>query len=171
MIFWLAIPFFLSQVFAGIAMLLDICSFQFKERKKIILFLILAATCIGIHYLFLERYVWAAIWSIGIIRLITSYYSTNKLWIVLYVALYVVATYVLFKDMYDLILLAWMTLSTVSIFQSRDQNLRLIMMSGTSLVILFNFLIWSPIGMLMEAVFLWSNMVWYYRHYIRKKIL
>ena len=49
---------------AGIAIVADVCSFQFKERKKIIIFFMIAASCIALHYVLLERYVAAGIVSI-----------------------------------------------------------------------------------------------------------
>jgi len=47
----------ISQALAGVAIIADVCSFQFKERKKIILFFMIAASCIALHYFLLERYV------------------------------------------------------------------------------------------------------------------
>jgi len=42
------------------------------------------------------------------------------------------------------------------------------MMCGTSCIIVYNFLVFSPVGVLLELVFLASNFVGYYRHYLKK---
>jgi len=64
MIFGLTLTFFFSQILAGIAIISDIFSFQFKERKKIIIFFIISAVCIALHYFLLERYVGAFLVSL-----------------------------------------------------------------------------------------------------------
>ena len=169
MLFWLTLTFFASQVLAGIAMIADIFSFQFKERKKIILFFIIAASCVALHYLLLERYVWAVVVWLGIIRFFIAYKSTWKYWKYIFIALFSLTTYILFKDWFDLIVLLGMTFITIGVFQKDDKLLRLFMMTGTSCVILYNFLIFSPVWVLLESIFLMSNIIWYYRYYIRKK--
>ena len=171
MLFWLTFTFLASQLFAGIAIIADIFSFQFKERKKIITFFIIAASCVALHYLLLERYVAAIIAWLGIIRFFIAYKSTWKYWKYIFIWLFSLTTYLFFKDWFDLIVLAWMTFITIWVFQSDDKKLRLIMMTGTSCVILYNFLIFSPVWVLLESIFLTSNIVGYYRYYIRKKQL
>lgn len=168
MIFWLTISFLLSQVFAGIAIISDVLSFQFKERKKILIFFIISAFCIALQYVFLERYVPALIWFLAVIRFFISYHSSDKRWILLFIPASVVITYVFFKDYLDLLILLASILSTLSVFQKNDQHLRIIMMWATSCFIIYNTIIFTPLGLLLESIFLWSNLIWYYRHYIKK---
>ncbi len=169
MIFWLTLTFLVSQVFAGVALVSDIVSFQVKERKKIIIFFLISASCIAIHYILLDRYLAATLLGIGVIRFIIAYYRTDIYWMYIFISLYLFATLFLYKDAYDLIVLLGMSLSTIASFQSHDKPLRQIMMSATSCSILYNTLIFSPVGVLLEVVFLMSNFVWYWRHYIVKK--
>ena len=169
MLFWLTLTFLASQFFAGIAIIADFCSFQFKERKKIIIFFIIAASCIGLHYLLLERYSAAIIVGLGIIRFFIAYHSTWKYWKYIFIWLFSLTTYIFFKDWFDLVVLLGTILITIWVFHSDDKKLRLIMMSGTSCVILYNFLIFSPVWVLLESVFLTSNIVGFWRYYIRKK--
>jgi len=169
MIFWLAYAFFASQVLAGIAIIADVCSFQFKERKKIILLFIVAASCIAIHYFLLERYVAAWIVSLWIIRFFVAYYSTWKYWKYIFISLFCITTIVFFKDYFDLLILLAMSLSTIASFRKDDHSLRLLMMWWTLTTIFYNFIIFTPVWVLLESIFLWSNIVGYYRHYLRKK--
>lgn len=169
MLFWLTLTFLASQIFAGIAIIADICSFQFKDRKKIIVFFMIAASCIAIHYLFLERYVATIIIGIGIIRFFVAYHSTWEYWKYIFIGLFCITTFIFYKDNLDLLILLAMSLSTIASFRKDDHSLRLFMMWGTCSTILYNFLIFSPVGVLLESIFLTSNLVGYYRHYLRKK--
>lgn len=169
MIFGLTLTFLLSQIFAWIAIIADIFSFQFKERKKIILFFMIAAVCIAIHYLLLDRVLAACLLGAGIVRFFVSYHSTQSYWIYIFISIFGVSSFLFYKDIYDIVVFVAMSLITVGVFQKNDKHLRQFMMCGTSLVILYNFLIFSPVGVLLESIFLGSNLVGYYRHYIRKK--
>lgn len=168
MLFWFTLPFLISQILAGIAIISDIFSFQFKERKRIIIFFIVSAICIAFHYLLLERYVWALLIGIGVIRFFVAYHKTEKLWMYFFMWLYLITTYIFYKDVYDILILLATLFITIGVFQENDKNLRRFMMWGTSLVILYNFLIFSPVWVLLESIFLGSNLVWYWRHYIKK---
>jgi hypothetical protein len=169
MIFGLTYAFFASQILAWIAMIADICSFQFKERKKIIIFFTIAASCIALHYFFLERYVAAGIVSLWVIRFFVAYYSTWEYWKYIFIGLFVITTIVFFKDYYDILILTSMSLSTIASFRKDDHSLRLLMMWGTMTTIVYNLFIFTPVWVLLESIFLLSNIVGYYRHYIVKK--
>jgi hypothetical protein len=170
MVFWMTLAFLFSQIFAGIAIIWDIFSFQFKKREAIITCFLISATCIALHYAFLDRYSAAVIIGIGIIRFFISLFSTNKYWIPIFILLYSIATYILFKDWYDLLILTSLSLSTIASFQKNDKILRYFMFWGTLITIIYNFVIFSPVWVLLESIFLVSNIVWYYRHYIKKRI-
>ena len=43
------------------------------------------------------------------------------------------------------------------------------MMAGTFLIIIYNAVIFSPMGVIAETSFLLSNIIAYYRHYIKNK--
>ena len=169
MLFWLTLPFLFSQIFAGIAIISDFLSFQFKERNKIIVFFLISVSFLFLHYLLLDRYTAAVIMAIGIVRYLVCFRYTQKYWKYIFIAGYIIATIIFYKDVYDLIFLVGMSLSTFAAFEIDDKSLRHYMMSATSFSILYNFLIFSPMWVLLEGLFLWSNFIWYYRHYLKKK--
>lgn len=166
--FWLALPFLISQILAGIAIIADVFSFQFKDRKKIIIFFMIAASCIGLHYLLLERYAAAIIIGVWIIRFFVAYHSTWKYWKYVFIGLFTIITILFYKDYYDVLILIAMSLSTIASFRDDDHSLRLFMMGGTLTTISYNFIIFSPVWVLLESIFLGSNLVWYWRYYIKK---
>jgi len=158
--FWFTLAFLISQILAWVAIISDIFSFQFKERKKIIIFFIISAIAIMIHYFLLERYVAAGLLFLGIIRFFTSYHNTQRYWIYIFITLFGLATYILYKDIYDLIIFVGTCFITIWVFQANDKWLRLFMMLWTSCVIAYNFLIFSPVGVLLETVFL-IEVIWF----------
>ena len=168
MIFWLTYAFFASQILAWIAIIADVFSFQFKQRKKLIVFFMIAASCIALHYLLLERYAATAVVSLGIVRFFVAYHSTWKYWKYIFIGWFALLTVMFLKDYYDVLIFLAMSLSTIASFRKDDKSLRLFMMIGTSTTILYNFLVFSPVGILLESIFLLSNIIGYYRHYFPK---
>ena len=169
MLFWLTLPFLFSQIFAGIALILSVLSFQFKDRKYILICLIISAFCIALQYILLERYVWAAFVGIGFIRYLTSYYTSKQYFIPIFISVFWLLTIFLWKDIYDILPLLSASINTIWAFQKDDKKLRIIMLFGAPLLIWYYFLIGSPVWILLEWMFLISNFIWYYRHYLKKK--
>ncbi|MFP4402470.1 MAG: YgjV family protein [Candidatus Nanoarchaeia archaeon] len=50
-------------------------------------------------------------------------------------------------------------------FFENDKYIRILIMIGTILVIIYNSLVFSPVGVLLEILFLISNLIGYYKHY------
>ena len=169
MIFGLSYAFFASQILAGLALLFWIASFQFKDRRYIIMLLTIGMICVTLQFILLERYVWAAILSVWIIRYITSLYYTKLFFIPIFVVISAFLTAYFWKDIYDILPFLSATINTVWVFQVKDKKLRLVMMCSPPIMMLYYFFIFSPIGILLETVFLSGNIVGYYRHYISKK--
>lgn len=163
-----SILFLISQILAWVAIVSDIFSFQYKERKKIITFFIISAVCIAIHYLLLGRYVGASIVGLGVVRFFVSYQSTKQYWIYIFSILFIVLFLIFFRDLYDILMLVGIILITVGVFQPDDKKLRLLMMGGTSCIIIYNLMIWSPVWVLLESLFLGSNVVGFWRFYKQK---
>ena len=60
-------------------------------------------------------------------------------------------------------------LTTIAAFSKDDKRLRQLMMIGTTIWIAHNYLAGSPGAVLMEAIFTVSNLVGYFRYYIKPK--
>lgn len=162
-------PFLLSQILVFFALLADIASFQCKERKNILLFFTISATLLACHYFLLDRYTAFLLVFMSAIRYAIAYFSTRKEWMYLFIAISTVATIILYKDFLDIIMYIANVIGSIVAFQKSDKSLRLLAMSWTSLVIVYNILVKTPMGVLIETIFLLSNFVGYYRYYLRKK--
>lgn len=160
--------FIISQILVFGAIIFDFLSFQFKERKKILFLLIISATLISAHYFFLGKIVAGLIVCVSVIRFITAYHSTDKRFIYLFILLNTIVLIFTFSQIYDLIIYIGLIFIIIGNFQKDDRKLRLIMMVGTFLVMVYNIVIFTPMGVIAEGLFLTSNLIGYYRHYLKR---
>src|SRR3989344_2030679 len=160
--------FIVSQVLVFIAMISDFLSMQFKERKKIFIFLIISASLISLHYFFLNKIAAGVIIFFSVIRFIVCMFTTNKKFLGLFIVINSIALIFTYNEIYDLIIYFSLLIIITGNFQEDGKLMRKMMMVGTSLVIIYNVIIFSPMGVIVEGSFLASNIIGYYRHYIRK---
>lgn len=161
--------FWVAQGLIGIAMISDFVSFQCKARKQILVFLIISALLISIHFYLLEQYLAMAVGLVSAARFIVSYISTKEYWLFLFLALLGVVSFATYQTPVGLIAVLASILVTIGSFQSSDRTLRLWIMSGTTCWVIHNALVFSPMATLMEMIFLGSNLIGYYRFYGWKK--
>ena len=160
--------FILSQVFAGIAFIFDFLSFQQKTKKRIMIMLAISASFLLIHYLLLNQSLAVLLFLLSIIRYIFCIFTSNKKIMFVFLILNCVTFYFVYEKVLDLMIFLGVSIGIISNFQKKDKALRLIAMCGTFLIMLFNILIFSPVGAIVEANLLLSNIIGYYRYYIKK---
>lgn len=163
--------FMISQVLMVFAMVTDFLWFQFKDRKKTVILLAVSCFLICAHYLLLDKFTAWIIVSLSAIRYIVSYFTTNKKVLLMFILLNSLVLILTFSELLDLIFFSWITISMIWNFQDQKHNklMRILMMIWTSIVILYNTLIFSPMAILTEVLFLMSNFIWYFRFYIKWK--
>jgi Bacterial inner membrane protein len=162
-------PFILSQILVGIAIVFDILSFQFKERTKIVACLLVSCTFIATHFMILGHWTAVCLGILAALRFATSLFSTSKKVMLLFVAATIVLTAVSYNGLLSLLAGSGGCFGTVASFCKDDKRLRQLMLVGTSLWIVHNYLAGSPGAVLMEAIFIASNVVGYVRYYILPK--
>jgi len=163
--------FVLSQILIGIAICSDILSFQFKERKKIVACLIVSAIFISSHFMLLGHWTAAYLGLLAAARFTSSLFTTSKriMWIFLFIT-FVISTFS-FEGLLSVLGCTATVFTTVASFSKEDKLLRQLMLVGTMIWITHNYLAGSPGAVLMEALFISSNLVGYFRYYIRPKKL
>ena len=159
--------FLLSQIFIGIAICFDMMSFQFKDRKKIIICFFCASVLIAIHFLLLEQYTAASLVFISALRFITSIFTTSKKFISIFLIACSAVTFFTYSGLLSLLSYLGASINTVASFCKEDKHLRIIMFIGTSFWLVHNYFANSPTAVFMEILFLGSNLIGYYRHYIK----
>lgn len=165
----LTTAFILSQIVIFIAMLFDFLSLQFKKRQATFLCLIVSASLISTHYFLLSRVAAGVIVFISVLRFITCYFTTNKKYLFLFIGLNTLSLFFTYKTPSDLLIYLGLIFIIVGNFQESNSLMRRLMMIGTSIIVFYNFIIFSPMGMITEGSFLLSNFIGYYRYYIKKQ--
>jgi hypothetical protein len=159
--------FVLSQILIGIAICSDILSFQLKERKKIVTCLVVSATFISGHFMLLGYWTAALLGLLAVARFASSIFTTSKrvMWIFLIITL--IISVFSFEGLLSVLGCTATIFTTVAVFSKDDKILRKLMLIGTIIWITHNYLAGSPGAVLMEALFIGSNIVGYFRYYIR----
>jgi len=106
---------------------------------------------------------------VSAIRFSVSYFTTDKRFLYLFALINTVILILTYQAPSDIIVYMGILFIIIGNFQKHDKDLRRIMMVGTSCILTYNIIIFTPMGIVVEAIFLSSNIVGYYRHYMRKK--
>ena len=160
--------FALSQLLAAIAIGFDLLSFQFKDRKRIIACLIVSCLLIASHFALLGHWTAAGLGGLAATRFMASYLTTSKKVMAVFIGLSVVITLATFHGLLSVLSGLGSIAGTIGTFCRHDKQLRQIMMIATSLWLVHNCLAGTPTAVLMEALFIGSNLAGYYRYYWRQ---
>lgn len=161
--------FLLSQILIGIAICTDTLSFQFKERKKIVACLLVSCTLISAHFMLLGHWTAAGLGLLAATRFTTSIFSTSKKLMGLFLFATILISICTYAGLLSILGCAGGLFGTVASFCKEDKLLRQLMFIGTSLWLVHNVLAGSPGAVLMEIIFISSNVVGYFRFYILPK--
>lgn len=161
-------PFVLSQVLVSVAILFDLLSFQCKLRKHILGCLVIAGLFISAHFFLLKQWTAACLMLLAVSRYLTSIICQNKRLQYGFMGAAVIVSVITFTGALSLLSVIASCLQTKAAFCQQDKKLRLWMMLGTSVWLLHNVLAHSPTAVLMEALFIGSNIMGYYRFHIAK---
>ena len=159
--------FALSQVLVGIALCTDIISFQFKERAKIISCLLVSCTLISLHFVCLGHWTAACLGVLAATRFVVSLYTTSRAAMMCFLIAAAVSCLLTYDGLLSILGCSGSMFGTVASFSKSDKTLRQLMLVGTALWLLHNILAGSPGAVVMEIVFMGSNLVGYFRYYIR----
>ena len=160
--------FALSQVLAAVAIGFDLLSFQFRERRRIIICLAISCLFIATHFALLGHGTATGLALLAAVRLVAGYLTTSKRVMLFFVAATVAMTACTFHGLLSVFSGLGSVFGTVGSFCRSDRTLRLVMMGATSLWLVHNILAGTPMAVLMEALFLGSNLLGYYRFYLRR---
>lgn len=161
--------FVLSQLLVGLALCTDVLSFQFKKRKHIISCLMISCVLISSHFMILGHWTAAGLGLVATVRFATSLFSTSKKFMYLFLGATWVISFLTYEGVLSIIGCSASTFGTVASFCRADRQLRQLMFVCSSLWVVHNLLAGSPGAVILEIFFISSNVVGYYRFYIRPK--
>lgn len=122
------------------------------------------------QFLLLSALTGAAMSTIGAVRFGVSIFSTNKLWLGLFLVINTVATYFVFEG-YVLSGASYLaaTFIIISTFLKSDHWMRVAIIIGSLGWLIYGILIASPVFAISSAAFLVSSIVGWYRHVYQGK--
>ncbi|WP_448871468.1 YgjV family protein [Desulfobulbus propionicus] len=160
--------FALSQILAAIAIGFDLLSFQRHGRRHIIACMIVSCLLIACHFALLGLWTAMGLALLAATRLFAGYLTTAKSVMLLFIAASVAIAAATFGGVLSVLSCLGSIFGTIAAFCREDKQLRLTMMIATSLWLVHNALAGTPTAVLMEALFLGSNLLGYYRFYLRR---
>ncbi len=163
--------FLLSQILVAVAIGFDLLSFQFKERRRIIACLIVSCVLIAGHFALLGHWTATGLALLAVMRLLAGYLTTAGRVMLFFIAASLIVTALTFHGILSVLGCLGSIFGTIGSFCREDKRLRQAMMAATSLWLVHNCLAGTPTAVLMEALFLGSNIVGFYRFYLRQLLI
>lgn len=158
--------FFLSQLLVSITLIIECFAMQFKNKNHILALLSLSCLFNGAHYLLLAQKTAGYIFLFSSVRFLISI-KWKFQWIAvgsLCISLFITAhSYNGFLSILSFLATVFTTLGS---FSANDKYLRIMMILGGILWIIHNTLLWSPISILVELIFVGGGAISFYRYYI-----
>lgn len=161
--------FVMSQALVGVAIIFDIISFQLKDRIKIVFCLSVAGILISAHFLLMEQWTASTLMLVATSRYLFSIFTRSKNIRSIFYAASIGITYFSYAGIASIVSCIGSLLQTTAAFSKNDKMLRLTMMLGTCFWLAHNIIVSSPTAVLMEVLFLISNIVGYCRFYTSGK--
>ncbi|MBT5060006.1 MAG: YgjV family protein [Gemmatimonadetes bacterium] len=160
-------PFVVSQILSGLAFASAVTSMQCRERRTILLWLVLAAILSASHFFLLGRNSAGTLYMILCVRVLVAAYSTNPRFILLFGAAVVVGFLATYERPLDILALTASLVATYAAFQSNPRRMRIVYMCCAALWMVHNILAGSPMAVAMEVSLLISNAIGFWRHHLR----
>ena len=157
--------FALSQIFAGIAFAFGLASVQFKTRRSILSCLIVSVAFNGVHFYYLGRPGASALMLLIGLRYLVALFTSDRKVMVFFLFVTCGTLALTFKSPLSLLALAGSLIGTYGSFEPAGRRVRLYFMGGNSCWLTHNIFAWTPVGIIMEASFLTSSIIGYWRHY------
>lgn len=163
------IYFLISQILVILAIITDYISFQFKDRKKILLILSISSLLVAIHYLLLDKINAFIFEFLILIAFLVSAFTTSKKIMSFFLVVFLFPLIFNFTHYLDILIFIGVYIAVIAKFQKNDKLIRILTMIGTLFIIIYNAVIFTPFGVLLELMYLISNIAGYYKFYIKNK--
>ena len=161
--------FLVSQILVGFVFLLDLASFQFKKREITLSVITVGASINAVHFYLLGQDTAALVMAVGALRLAVSIFSSDKRLMYVFLVLILSLGLWTYDGLEDVFSIFAITMATIAAFQIDGKRLRQFWGVASLSIITHNIMIFSPAGIALEVFFLGSNLVSYWRFYLRKQ--
>ena len=153
-----------SQILAGLTLVTGMAAFQFRAREHILRGWCLAALFAAVHFFLLGANEAGCLVLVTATRFLVSSLTTERRWMIVFIGLAIASFAWSYSNPVGFLGLAATLISTVGSFYGTERAVRVAMMATEVLWAIHNWIIWSPVAVLMEFAFLASNLVGLLRH-------
>jgi hypothetical protein len=155
--------FLISQILVGIALILNLSSYHFKNRKNIIWVMVLALAFISGHLFVLNEITSALLMLYAIVYFSVSTKTANKK----VMSLFIMGSFLIFIFTYTQILDSFIFISTIftlfALYNTDMNKMKKLQGIGVVIRIVYYIFIFSPVAILMEASLLTSITTSYFK--------
>lgn len=163
--------FLLSQLLVTVTLVIECFAMQFKNKDHMLAALSVSCLFNGLHYLLMDQATAGYIFLFSSVRFLISI-KWKLPWLSLAaLSVSLLITVTTYNGLLSVIGFLATVLITMGSFSQSDKFLRLMMISGGTLWLIHNFILGSPVAVVLEVVFVTSSFIGYYRYYIAKKLL
>lgn len=155
--------FIFSQLIATLAFFCGFVSFQCKSRSSILLWLSGSSFTNACHFLVLNKPVPAILYFILTARALVARVSLNQNLMYLFLSLSLFGSILFFKGPLGFLALFATILATYGSFQKEVRRVRILFMLSATMWVVHNILVWTPVALLMQVMFLISNGIGFQR--------
>ena len=148
--------FYIAQAIGIIALIIAILSFQQNTQKRIVTYQMVSSVFFAVHFFLLGAYAGAALNFIGIFRAMLfrqkeKKWASNMVWLWLFSALFILAGVLSWKNIYSLLPILGMLLTTVGFWIENPRYVRIVTAPSSPLWFWYNLVNQSYPGMLTEC--------------------
>ncbi len=150
-------PFLISQILMTMSIIIYTASFQLKDEK---IFKLLAAIGIGlagIHFMLLGAFAGAALALINAFRWFVSIFYKNKIILALFIIIMITAGVITYESVYSLLPVIASVIGTLGLFHDNILRTREYFFVVGVLWIIYNSVVFTPMGIVAEIFFLVSG--------------
>ena len=153
----------------GVGIIFDLCSLQFKKRERLVLFLAIACFLTSWHFFLLNQETAGYMFGLAAIRHLVS--LKWRSWKVgsFFITLSVISSILSYVSYVSILSCLGNLLMSLGSFAKKDKNLRVLLMSGSFVWLIHNIIVFTPLGILLEILFLISSLISLYRFSLNLK--
>lgn len=157
--------FAISQILAGIAFVIGLASVQFKSRRYVLSCLVFSTSLNGAHFFVLDWPAPGTLMLLTGIRYVVALQTTNRKALLFFLVVTCATFAATFESWLSLVALCGTLVGTYGSFQPAGRKVRLYFMGGNVAWLSHNILVWTPVGIANEMLFLGSGIVGFWRYY------
>jgi len=159
--------FLLSQLLVVVVFFFDLASFQFREKRHVLACLVFSGFLMGCHFYLVEAYTASVLGFIASVRFLTAIFTHSRWLLGLFLSLVFINAVLSYAGLITVLATTGAAITTTASFLASDKRFRELMMLGIAVWIVHNVVAGSPAAVALETFFLGSNLLGYYRFYVR----